>query len=245
MAGLIVSAAVVSGELILGLSDGGLIRAGYVQGAQGLQGVPGPIGATGRPGVDGNGILNGAGFPKPEDGKDGDFYIDVTRMALFGPKQGGVWGKPVFLRPEDRGASQLGKPVGTSGGRTFSAAMGGGGSGTVITGGGGGTGSITPIFDSGDPLAAATWKKVAEDPDGDAMIVDLWAASPNGTVFIEVAASKGLAADTGYSVVYEIQTGTNPPQLTFRASVSGVNTLQLEVNSNVALTTLRGRQLLI
>ncbi len=63
-------------------------------------------------------------------GKDGDFYIDVTRMALFGPKEGGVWGKPVFLRPEDWGASQLGKPVGTSGGRTFSAAMGGGGSGT-------------------------------------------------------------------------------------------------------------------
>lgn len=244
MAGLIVSAAVVSGELILGLSDGSLIRAGYVQGAQGLQGVPGPIGATGRPGVDGNGILNGAGFPKSEDGKDGDFYIDVTRMALFGPKEGGVWGKPVFLRPEDWGASQLGKPVGTSGGRTFAAAMGGGGSGTVVTGGGG-TGSITPILDSGDPLAAATWKKVAEDPDGDAMIVDIWAASPNGTVFIEVAASKGLAADTGYSVVYEIQIGTNPPQLTFRASVSGANQLQLEVNSDVALTTLRGRQMLI
>ena len=244
MAGLIVSAAVVSGELILGLSDGSLIRAGYVQGAQGLQGVPGPIGATGRPGVDGNGILNGAGFPKSEDGKDGDFYIDVTRMALFGPKEGGVWGKPVFLRPEDWGASQLGKPVGTSGGRTFAAAMGGGGSGTVVTGGGG-TGSITPIFDSGDPLAAATWKKVAEDPDGDAMIVDLWAASPNGTVFIEVAASKGLAADTGYSVVYEIQIGTNPPNLTFRASVTGANTLQLEVNSDTALTTLRGRQMLI
>ena len=60
-----------------------------------------------------------------------------------------------------------------------------------------------------------------------------------------VAASKGLAADTGYSVVYEIQIGTNPPQLTFRASVSGANQLQLEVNSDTALTTLRGRQMLI
>jgi hypothetical protein len=241
----LVSAAVVSGELILGLSDGSLIRAGYVQGVQGLQGPPGPIGATGRPGLDGNGILNGAGFPKSEDGKDGDFYIDVTRMALFGPKEGGVWGKPVFLRPEDWGASQLGKPVGTSGGRTFASAMGGGGSGTVVTGGGGGTGSITPILDSGDPLAAATYKKIAEDFDGDAMVVDLYAASSSGTVFIEVAASKGLGTDTGYSVVYEIQTGTNPPQLTFRVGVSGANTLQLEVSSNVALTTLRGRQLLI
>ena len=244
MAGLIASAAIVSGELILGLDDGSLIRVGYVQGPQGLQGIPGPIGATGKPGQDGNGLLHGAGFPTPEDGKDGDFYIDVTKMAVFGPKTGGVWGKPVYLRPEDNKTTQLGKPVSTSGGRTFSAAMGGGGSGTVVTGGGG-TGSITPIFDSGDPLAAATWKKVAEDPDGDAMIVDLWAASPNGTVFIEVAASKGLAADTGYSVVYEIQIGTNPPQLTFRASVTGANTLQLEVSSNVALTTLRGRQLLI
>ncbi len=49
MAGLIVSAAVVSGELILGLSDGSLIRAGYVQGAQGLQGVPGPMEKNGEP----------------------------------------------------------------------------------------------------------------------------------------------------------------------------------------------------
>jgi hypothetical protein len=241
----LVSAAVVSGELILGLSDGSLIRAGYIQGAQGLQGPPGPIGATGRPGLDGNSLLHGSGYPKPEDGKDGDFFYSVTLVAIFGPKEGGVWGRPVFLRPEDWGASQLGKPVGTSGGRTFASAMGGGGSGTVVTGGGGGTGSITPILDSGDPLAAATYKKIAEDFDGDAMVVDLYAASSSGTVFIEVAASKGLGTDTGYSVVYEIQTGTNPPQLTFRVGVSGANTLQLEVSSNVALTTLRGRQLLI
>ena len=56
MAGNVVSAAVISGELIIGLDDGSIIRAGYVQGPQGLKGDQGPMGATGSPGIDGNTI---------------------------------------------------------------------------------------------------------------------------------------------------------------------------------------------
>ena len=44
----VVSAAVIGGDLILGLSDGSIINCGRVQGPQGLKGDQGPMGATGR-----------------------------------------------------------------------------------------------------------------------------------------------------------------------------------------------------
>ena len=59
----VVSAAVISGELIIGLDDGSIIRAGYVQGPQGLKGDQGPLGATGPAGVDGNTIHTVEGTP--------------------------------------------------------------------------------------------------------------------------------------------------------------------------------------
>jgi len=240
MAGLVVSAAVVSGELILGLSDGQIIRAGYVQGSQGLQGPMGPIGATGKPGLDGNGMLHGPSFPKPDEGRDGDFFYCTAKKAIFGPKQGGVWGKPVYLSPDDWGETQLGKPVSTSGRRFFSSAIGGGATGTppVPTST---TGSLTPILNNETALAAATQLLVAQDIQGDAMVVDLWAQAAQGTLFAEVAVSKGNGTDTGYSVVYEIQMGTAPPALTFTPGVTGTGGLQLSISSNLALTTLRGR----
>ena len=46
MAG-VASAAIVSGELIIGLDDGQIIRAGYIQGPQGLKGDRGAIGSVG------------------------------------------------------------------------------------------------------------------------------------------------------------------------------------------------------
>jgi hypothetical protein len=240
VAGLVVSAAVVSGELILGLSDGQIIRAGYVQGSQGLQGPMGPIGATGKPGLDGNGMLHGPSFPKPDEGRDGDFFYCTAKKAIFGPKQGGVWGKPVYLSPDDWGETQLGKPVSTSGRRFFSSAIGGGATGAppVPTSG---TGSLTPILNNETALAAATQLLVAQDIQGDAMVVDLWAQAAQGTLFVEVAVSKGNGTDTGYSVVYEIQMGTQPPVLSFTPGVTGTGGLQLSVSSDIALTTLRGR----
>jgi hypothetical protein len=241
VAGLIASAAIVSGELILGLDDGSLIRVGYVQGPQGLQGIPGPIGATGKPGQDGNGLLHGAGFPTPEDGRDGDFYIDVTKMAVFGPKTGGVWGKPVYLRPEDNNTTQLGKPISSSPAqRSFAAAMGGGGSGSAPTTSAA-TGGLTPILDNELPLAKNVTKLVAEDKVGDAMVVDLWAQGPQGTLFTEVAISKGTGTDSGFAVVYDIRMGAVPPTLTFTPAVSATGALQLIISSDVDLSTLRGR----
>jgi hypothetical protein len=45
--------------------------------------------------------------------------------------------------------------------------------------------------------------------------------------------------------VYEVQMGVQPPALTFTPSVTATGGLQLAVSSDVALTTLRGRVLLL
>lgn len=47
-------------------------------------------GGQGGPGG-GNTILNGTSDPWNGDGKDGDFYINISTSRLFGPKRGGVW----------------------------------------------------------------------------------------------------------------------------------------------------------
>ena len=230
------------GQLILLLSDDRVINVGNVVGpvgATGVQGVPGP---NGTPGKDGAEIFLTAGPPDPAQGKPGDIAIDTRAWKLY-QKSGMGWGMGNDMMP---GANNLDAATrrfnsgGSGGGRFFG--MGAPSAGIATSAGGG---TLQPILQNDQPLLASTWKPVAFDPDGDAMVVDLWAASPTGTVFIEVAASKGLGADTGYSVVYEIQIGAIPPKLTFRASVTGTNQLQLEVSSNVALTALRGRQMLI
>ena len=247
MAG-VASAAVVSGELIIGLDDGTLIRAGYIQGAQGLQGDRGPQGATGQPGRDGNTLLHGVGTPQFSDGVDGDLFYSTDQVAIYGPRINGNWGKPVYLRPQDNKSFTLPtgmKSGGGGGGRTFSSAMGGGGpSGSAPLPGGGG-GSLQVIQNHNKPLPSGIRQVVAVDAVGDAMIVDLWAQSAQGTLFVEVAVSKGNGTDTGYSVVYEINMGVQPPTLTFTPSVTAGGGLELGVTSDVALTTLRGRMLLL
>ena len=137
----IVSAAVLSGQLIIGLADGKVIDCGRVQGPQGLRGDRGPIGATGSPGVDGNTILAGKGPPRADLGKDGDFYINNRDWFVFGPKSGGMWGAGQGMLPKDIAPVS---PGGTS------AATGGGG------GGGNGGGSIGTIFTSNVVLTDPT-----------------------------------------------------------------------------------------
>ena len=242
MAG-VASAAIVSGELIIGLDDGTIIRAGYIQGPRGLTGERGPMGATGPAGKDGNGVLHGAGVPLHDDGKDGDFFIDTKAMKFYGPKVGGKWGSGVPLLPKDRGQTL---PTGmkaqgsAAAGRFFAAGISGPSSGGIPAATGG-TGGPAPILANGQPMPAATSTMVAQDTAGDAMIVDLWAQAAQGTLFVEVAVSKGNGTDTGYSSVYEVQMGTAPPTLTFTPSVSATGALQLNISSDLPLTNLRGR----
>jgi len=242
MAG-VASAAIVSGELIIGLDDGTIIRAGYVQGPQGLQGDRGPMGATGQPGKDGNTLLHGVGTPTTNDGKDGDLFYSTDQVAIYGPKTNGGWGKPVYLRPQDNKSFTLPTGMKAQGsgasGRFFAGGISGPSSGGVP--GGSSTGGPEPIIQNGKPLAVATDQLVASDASGDAMVVDLWAKSPNGTLFVEVALSKDGGLNTGYSVVYEIRLGAKPPVLTFTPGVTATGALTLSVQSDVALDVLRGR----
>ena len=107
----VVSAAVIGGELILGLSDGSIINAGFVQGPQGLRGDQGPMGATGRSGTDGNTILTVAGAPDTTLGKDGDYAINTVVWEIYGPRSGGVWGAGTPLRGNTRAGGETGVPM--------------------------------------------------------------------------------------------------------------------------------------
>lgn len=44
-----------------------------------------------------NTVLSGAGAPAAGVGTDGDFYIDTTADAIYGPKTAGAWGAPTAL----------------------------------------------------------------------------------------------------------------------------------------------------
>jgi len=94
----VVSAAIVSGDLIIGLSDGGIINAGRVQGPQGLEGPIGPIGANGFAGHDGNTIRTSQGRPAADLGNEGDFAINTVDIEIFGPKMNNGWGNGTSLR---------------------------------------------------------------------------------------------------------------------------------------------------
>lgn len=55
------------------------------------------IGLAGPQGPRGTGILNGSGAPDEYLGINGDFYLDVDTMELYGPKNSLGWGPPVDL----------------------------------------------------------------------------------------------------------------------------------------------------
>jgi len=160
----VVSAAVISGELIIGLDDGSVIRAGYVQGPQGLKGDPGPMGATGSRGTDGNTIHTVGGTPRNDMGTDGDYAIDNINWRIYGPKSGGVWGKAKEMLP--------GKEV-LENGRTqaYSGATGGGG--------GGGTGGGGLVFTN--TVIATGSGRLAQDGTGPTAIVR-YPGSPLGMI---------------------------------------------------------------
>ena len=57
----------------------------------------GGSGSTGPAGADGKTVLNGSGAPSSGLGTNGDFYIDTTADAIYGPKTGGSWGGATSL----------------------------------------------------------------------------------------------------------------------------------------------------
>lgn len=233
------------GSLALMLTNGEVINAGKVVGPAGDPGPSGRPGVPGPAGADGAQIFLTSGPPDPAEGKDGDIAIDTTNWKLY-QKSSLSWGTGNDMLPGgknlDAAVRRFNGGGGPGGGRFFG--MGAPSMG-IAAGSGGGNGNLSPILQNDQPLLAATPQVVALDTDGDAMIVDLWAQGPQGTLFVEVAVSKGNGTNTGYSVVYEIQMGLQPPKLTFTPGVTATGGLQLQVTSDVALTTLRGRYLLL
>lgn len=65
--------------------------------ATSLIGATGSSGGAGSAGADGKTVRNGSGAPGGGLGVDGDFYIDTTADAIYGPKTGGAWGSATPL----------------------------------------------------------------------------------------------------------------------------------------------------
>jgi hypothetical protein len=68
-------------------------------------------GGAGTPGADGKTVLNGSGAPSSGLGTNGDFYIDTTADAIYGPKTAGAWGSATSL-VGPTGAAGPGLPAG-------------------------------------------------------------------------------------------------------------------------------------
>jgi len=236
----VASAAIVSGELIIGLDDGTIIRAGYVQGPTGLTGERGPMGATGPAGRDGNGLLHGAGVPTFSDGKDGDFYIDIKEWKAYGPKTGGKWGSGVALLPKDRGGmlptGMRTQGGGASGARAFAAGISGPSSGGVPVGSN--TAGLDLITGHGQPMSSATLTTIASDSKGDAMHVLIKADSATGSWYGEVIVTH-FNAIADYTVAWEVSIAA-APTITFVPTWK-VDHLELAMSSNINLDQVRGR----
>ena len=154
MTASVVSAAILEGNLIIGLSDGSVINCGYVQGPPGLKGDPGPMGADGDAGRDGNTIITVAGTPRNDAGKDGDYAIDNVNWRIYGPKSGGTWGKANEMLPSKENLIVNGRGFeGGAGGSGDSGGGGGGGEGIRVIRGGPGI-TATEVTSSLSEVAA-------------------------------------------------------------------------------------------
>ena len=237
----IVSAGIVSGDLILGLSDGSILRCGHVQGPQGLQGERGPIGATGRAGTDGNTVLHSQGRPRADLGKEGDWCIDTTHWEIFGPKSAGNWGKgqPLLVDGSKMGTlDQGGKRIKGGPGRFFPM---GGASSSVAALPPVGEG-LEPIIGNGGPLGANTWTPLAIDDEGDLIEATLYFSRAGGN---EVYVAKVIAfrANTtgNLTIAWEAAQPTSMTYVvTFDAVVIGAQ-LTVRVQSDTSWESIRGR----
>ena len=92
-----------NGDLLIQLTDGNIINAGKVRGAQGPQGERGLMGMKGDPGrdgVDGAQWHTGVGTPEVTLGENGDLYMDVASALIpIWQKVNGDWLFLANLKP--------------------------------------------------------------------------------------------------------------------------------------------------
>ena len=239
----VVSAGIISGDLIIGLSDGTIINAGRVQGPQGLTGDRGPMGNMGKAGEDGNTILSSDGYPGPDLGREGDWVIDKVHWEIYGPKAGdnSAWGKgqPLLAnRANAKGEVTHSDRWKAGGGRFFPMGAASGSIAAVPQTGDG----LDPIIGNGQPLGAGIWSPVAVDPDGDLMEVTFYFSRAGGN---EVYVCKVIAyrANTigDITIAWESLTpDTLPYTVEFDAPVNGTE-LTLRIRSSTSWEQIRGK----
>ena len=232
--GNVVSAGVIGGELIIGLSDGSIINAGLIQGSNGPKGDPGPPGPKGDDGADGRTLLNGPRPPQPDEGQQGDFWMDTVATALWGPKEAsGRWPGPVYLLSEAVRRDRARGPGRPQGGAQFF-----GGTGPTTATQAQPQQGLKPIDNNGQPLPAATDIKIADSTTGTVFDLKIRAESATGVwVGTVTVANFGSVAD--HDVYSELMIGPVPPVLTFTPVVTG-NVLSVSVSSNQPLVKIEG-----
>lgn len=79
-----------------------------------IEANPGPQGEQGPRGTS---VLNGTSNPTSSDGVDGDFYINTTSNAIFGPRASGAWGSGTAMGGNSvlNGTSDPASEVGSDG----------------------------------------------------------------------------------------------------------------------------------
>ena len=105
-----------------------------------------------------NTLLNGKGAPKSTKGIDGDFYIDTSKMNIYGPKVSGKWPASVSLKGAagTNGTNGLNGTNGAAGAKgTSSNGSDGAPGSTGASGSPGATGATGPAG-SGSPGAAGS-----------------------------------------------------------------------------------------
>ncbi len=95
-----------------------------------------------------NTIRNGKGAPSNALGIDGDFYINILKFDLYGPKANGRWPAPVSLRGP-AGVNGANGKAGASGVAGKNGASGGKGSATSVAGPKGAQGPTGPTGPQG------------------------------------------------------------------------------------------------
>lgn len=61
-------------------------------------GKDGKDGIDGKDGRNGTSMLAGTGIPLPNTGKEGDFYLNLSNIDIYGPKTAQGWGNPISLK---------------------------------------------------------------------------------------------------------------------------------------------------
>jgi len=149
--------------------------------------LTGATGAPGTAGAAGAAVLNGTGAPAAGTGNNGDFYIDTTAHAVYGPKTAGAWGS----------ATSLVGPTGAAGNTVLS------GSGTPAAGTGvdGNFYIDTTAYALYGPKASGSW------PTGVSLVGTPGTAGADGNTVLYGAGAP--VAGTGVNGNFYIDTTAN------------------------------------